>query len=938
MPTAAATCRTLPILKQAKPGVQVDLSDPSSYRPITVGNVLPKVLGLVINKRLQHWAVTHGIISEEQVGFMPGKGCEDHVYSLLETVRARWRMGPGRDTYALFIDISKAYDAVHPAALWAVLRRAGVPEDLVELLANWSASRTTCIQVNGQYSQPIAMALGLGQGDVLSPLLYNIFSDSMTCFVNAAVRMDPANGEAYYRGVRVEVPGQQDTQATRITELKYADDSVFLASGVNQLQKLLDRLHAWCQAWGVTIGIGQGKTEAMFFRHPGDPAGTTAATHQHALTLGDKQVPWTQEYRYLGLHLRSDLTMKGMTEALKRRVVGSWCRYFAGSSLITSCSPALALQMLNTLVCSVSSYLLGFLQPTEALCKKIDRFMLSTARQILHLPSYTPVAVIWAESRLLPLAAVAARDQTRLHMKLQFSPLASPIAKRLHELMRGAHADDTLAAPAHMTSLYRLYKQQQQAWADSYGMSVPDPDLQNHRLLATYVGRQLALYLTGAHLMLGPPKTSKLPDAESSSESSQPSGGPDTGRATAQHVTAQKLRGAIARTVKAHKEAGRPHGPGSSPMAMYVCGYFRAPGVLQYMPHWLLPRTPISMHAPGCNGNLVALFDGQLPAQQMRAIMRARLGRPGLWLSPYAPASRRGDPAAPTEGGQQPAVPYAHRHGWARCLRCRAQPEDTFHVLTECTYAPVLAARQLAITSLPAMLKEVLATCTKVGATKAPATLDGSACLMEVTLPAAQSGARRATAALPTLATMDWASAEARFLLFQLLAALPWTATAARAAAPQAEADGAQPAMQGQHHISILLGVTLDQTVPRPGQFHAAVRAWVPWAGKHALAIAEAWATDPPTAAPARGATPGAPSRRRARTQRARQGADHANRHDSDSDSDTGTLSAAAATRPLRRSARLAATRANALQRQQQQRQSTSSGSASDSSASGSTD
>jgi hypothetical protein len=283
-------------------------------------------------------------------------------------------------------------------------------------------------------------------------------------------------------------------------------------------------------------------------------------------------------------------------------------------------------------------------------------------------------------------------------------------------------------------------------------------------------------------------------------------------------------------------------------------------------------------------------------------------------------------------------VPYAHRHGWARCLRCKAQPEDTFHVLTECTYAPVLAARQLAITSLPAMLKEVLATCTKVGATLAPATIRANTCLVEVTLPAAQSGARRATAALPTLATMDWASAEARFLLFQLLAALPWTATAARAAAPQAEADGAQPAMQGQHHISILLGVTLDQTVPRPGQFHAAVRAWVPWAGKHALAIAEAWATDPPTAAPARGATPGAHSRRRARTQRARQGADHANRHDSDSDSDTGTLSAAAATRPLRRSARLAATRANALQRQQQQLQSTSSGSASDSSASGSTD
>jgi hypothetical protein len=38
---------------------------------------------------------------------------------------------------ALFVDLKKACDMVRPAALWAVLRRMGVPEVIVSLLEDW---------------------------------------------------------------------------------------------------------------------------------------------------------------------------------------------------------------------------------------------------------------------------------------------------------------------------------------------------------------------------------------------------------------------------------------------------------------------------------------------------------------------------------------------------------------------------------------------------------------------------------------------------------------------------------------------------------------------------------------------------------------------------------------------------------------------------------
>jgi hypothetical protein len=99
-----------------------------SQVPITCGNVLAKVLGLVIARRLMHWALAQPqpLISHSQVGFMQHKGAEEHVFSLIELAKSRWRAD--LPMYALFVDLKKAYDMVHPAALWAVLRRMGVPE------------------------------------------------------------------------------------------------------------------------------------------------------------------------------------------------------------------------------------------------------------------------------------------------------------------------------------------------------------------------------------------------------------------------------------------------------------------------------------------------------------------------------------------------------------------------------------------------------------------------------------------------------------------------------------------------------------------------------------------------------------------------------------------------------------------------------------------
>src|SRR6185437_9401165 len=99
-----------PIIKAAKPGFAIDASLPDFYRGISVGNVLPKVLSIIIARRLAHWAIWHHILLPSQIGFLYRHSAEWHVFTLTEALKQRMRTG--KRTCVLFVDLRKAYDSV----------------------------------------------------------------------------------------------------------------------------------------------------------------------------------------------------------------------------------------------------------------------------------------------------------------------------------------------------------------------------------------------------------------------------------------------------------------------------------------------------------------------------------------------------------------------------------------------------------------------------------------------------------------------------------------------------------------------------------------------------------------------------------------------------------------------------------------------------------
>ena len=74
--------------------------------------------------------------------------------------------GKGEKLYAAFMDLEKAYDRVDREAFWNVLRIYGAGGQLLGK-----------VRVEGDFPESFPVEMGVRQGCVMAPWLFNIFMD-----------------------------------------------------------------------------------------------------------------------------------------------------------------------------------------------------------------------------------------------------------------------------------------------------------------------------------------------------------------------------------------------------------------------------------------------------------------------------------------------------------------------------------------------------------------------------------------------------------------------------------------------------------------------------------------------------------------------------------------------------------------------------------------
>jgi len=125
----------------------------------------------VLLNRVASWAEKH--LPREQAGFRPNRACECDTI-ILNEVLARARADK-KEVYVAFVDLRKAYDTVWRKGLWYKLHRLGLPHKLICLFQELYSQCPNEVLVQGIATDHFDILLGLKQGCVLSPTLFNLY-------------------------------------------------------------------------------------------------------------------------------------------------------------------------------------------------------------------------------------------------------------------------------------------------------------------------------------------------------------------------------------------------------------------------------------------------------------------------------------------------------------------------------------------------------------------------------------------------------------------------------------------------------------------------------------------------------------------------------------------------------------------------------------------
>ncbi len=108
--------------------------DVNSYRPISITSCLSKVFERIIKNRIQGHLDTHNLIPNFQAGFRPGFSTIDHIVRLESHIKEGFNTN--KSTFAVFLDIAKAYDSVWIPALLYKLSKLNISGSILNWLKN----------------------------------------------------------------------------------------------------------------------------------------------------------------------------------------------------------------------------------------------------------------------------------------------------------------------------------------------------------------------------------------------------------------------------------------------------------------------------------------------------------------------------------------------------------------------------------------------------------------------------------------------------------------------------------------------------------------------------------------------------------------------------------------------------------------------------------
>ena len=151
-----------------------------NYRPVSILSHMSKFFERLFYKQIDRFMTSE--FSPFLCGFRKNHNSQ---YSLLKMTEV-WKktLDKGNEIAVILMNLSKAFDTINHSLLLAQLEACGFSMTSLKFMQSYLCNRFQRTSVNASFSDWKEIEIGVPQGTILGPLLFNIFFNDIFYFIN----------------------------------------------------------------------------------------------------------------------------------------------------------------------------------------------------------------------------------------------------------------------------------------------------------------------------------------------------------------------------------------------------------------------------------------------------------------------------------------------------------------------------------------------------------------------------------------------------------------------------------------------------------------------------------------------------------------------------------------------------------------------------------
>ena len=319
--------------------------------------------------------------------------------------------------YCAFIDYEKAFDTVIRDAPWFKLLDNGISSKFTRMLRSLYNKVLAAVKMQSDVSNFFEIALGVKQGEPLSPLLFILFVNDVY------PGLITADGNGNVAGVEIN--------HLCFFLLLFADDMVLFSKDPIELQSLLDKLYSYSCEWGLKVNCR--KTKVCVFENQ-------KSEREHSWYINGDLLETVDSFCYLGMKFHYNGNLEPGIKALSDQALKATNQLLALFKRM-SFDVKTKLRLFDSVVAPILLYasevwgIYGY--------DHVDKVHIKFCKKLLGVRVQAPNYAVYGDLGRFPLSVIAKERSIKYWLKLltnRNSVMTRIFQSQIDEIVARAHA------------------------------------------------------------------------------------------------------------------------------------------------------------------------------------------------------------------------------------------------------------------------------------------------------------------------------------------------------------------------------------------------------------------------------------------------------------------------------------------------------------------